>query len=186
MTNAKSAPGVFRVAALSSKTPQPFDLRPEAEARAAIAEQIGLSALRKLSFSGEIAPLGKRGWELSGTLGATVVQPCVVTLAPVTTRIDEEVTRRFLPAEEVLPEVDPGAEIEMPEDDTAEPLGDVIDTRAVMIEALSLALPLYPRAEDAELGEAVFAEDGAEPLRDADLKPFAALAALKNKASDDG
>ena len=38
----------------------------------------------------------------------------------------------------------------------------------------------------AELGEAVFAEDGAEPLRDADLKPFAALAALKNKASDDG
>ena len=35
----------------------------------------------------------------------------------------------------------------MPEDDTIEKLGREIDLAAVMIEALSLALPLYPRAD---------------------------------------
>ncbi|MFZ5961597.1 YceD family protein [Thalassococcus sp. BH17M4-6] len=183
MAAPKSAPGVFRVAALSTGQPTAFDLRPDAEARRVIAEEIGLLALRKLSFEGTLTPTGKRGWELNATLGATVVQPCVVTLEPVTTRIDEPVIRQYLPDLDTRP-VDPGAEIEMPEDDTIDPLGDVIDASAVMIEALSLALPLYPRADGAELGEAVFAEDGTTPIRDADLKPFAGLEALKNKLED--
>ena len=40
-----------------------------------------------------------------------------------------------------------------------------------------------PTAELRRLRKAMV---GNRPLRDADLKPFAALAALKNKASDDG
>ncbi len=43
-------------------------------------------------------------------------------------------------------------EAEMPEDDTAEPLPEVIDPGAVMFEALALALPDYPRAPKAETG----------------------------------
>jgi len=51
----------------------------------------------------------------------------------------------------------------------------VIDPAAVMIEALALAMPLYPRAEGADLGEAVHAEPGVTPMRDADARPFAGL-----------
>lgn len=69
----------------------------------------------------------------------------------------------------------------MPEDDSVEPLPDVIDVGVVATEALALALPLYPRAEGAELGEAVFTAPGEAPLRDGDLKPFAGLAALKDR-----
>ncbi|NNK79430.1 MAG: DUF177 domain-containing protein, partial [Litoreibacter sp.] len=54
----------------------------------------------------------------------------------------------------------------------------------IALEALSLALPAYPRAEGAELGETVFSEPGTDPMSDEDAKPFAALAALKNKMNE--
>jgi uncharacterized metal-binding protein YceD (DUF177 family) len=101
-----------------------------------------------------------------------------VTLEPVTTMVAEVVTRTYL-ADYQMPD---GEEVEIPEDDSQEPLGEVIDAAHVAMEALSLALPLYPRAPGVELGEVVVAPQGAAPLRDADLKPFAGLAALLDKA----
>jgi uncharacterized metal-binding protein YceD (DUF177 family) len=139
---------------------------------------MGISGVKKLLFEGQLTPNGRGDWRLDATLGATVVQPCVVTLAPVTTRIDEKVTRRFLSR---WSEPEAGSETEMPEDDTTEPLGSAIDPAAVMAEALALALPDYPRAEGADLGTAVFTEPGAEPLTDEAAKPFAGLADLKKK-----
>ena len=167
----------LRVADLPARKPARFALRPGAEALPLVAELIGAETVRKLSFAGELRPEGKRDYVLEADLGATVVQPCVVTLAPVTTRIEEHVVRRYL-AEMPEPEDD---EVEMPEDDSAEPLPDVIDPGAVMLEALALALPLYPRAPEAELGEARFAEPGVAPLTDDELKPFAGLAGLRDK-----
>lgn len=168
---------MFRVTELSSARPTGFELRPGPEDLSRLAREMELIDLRKLSFSGRIEADGSRGWRLSGHLGATVVQPCSVTLAPVTTRIEEDVERRFLPdMSDDLPE-----EMEMPEDDTVEPLGNSIDAGAVMEEALALALPLYPRADGAETGEAVFTESGKEALKDEDLRPFAALKSLKSK-----
>lgn len=178
MSSSDQSQGQFRVASLATRHPTRFELSPDAEARAALAQELGLSGLRKLSFRGEIAPSGKRGWTLTADLGATVVQPCVVTLEPVTTRIDTKVLRRFDP--NPTP-VQAGSELEMPEDDSVEPLGDVISVDSVMIEALSLALPSYPRAADADLGEANFAEPGIAPMSDEDAKPFAALQSLRDK-----
>jgi hypothetical protein len=63
---------------------------------------------------------GRARLAAGGRLGATVVQPCVATLAPVTTRIETGVTRRYL-ADWQEPE---GEEAEMPEDDTTEALPD--------------------------------------------------------------
>ena len=78
----------------------------------------------------------------------------------------------------------PGAdEMEMPDDDRQEPLPEAIDLSSILAEALTLNLPQYPRADDARLGEAVYAEPGVSPLRDEDTRPFAALAGLRR--SDD-
>ncbi|MEX0300945.1 MAG: DUF177 domain-containing protein, partial [Leisingera sp.] len=137
--------------------------------------------LRKLRFTGEIKAMGKKDWKLSGRLGATVVQDCVVTLEPVTTRIEEAVEITYLARFET-PE---GAEAEMPEDDSIEPLGTHIAPAAVMAEALALHIPAYPRKDGAELGEAVYAEDGVQPMRDEDAKPFAGLAALRGELKDE-
>ena len=85
------------VATLSQARTHRFEIIPDEAQRRQLATELGLSALRKLRFTGEIRSAGKRDWLLDGTLGATVVQPCVQTLAPVTTRIDTEVSRRFVP-----------------------------------------------------------------------------------------
>ena len=170
------------VSALNPRAEHPFELRPDAETCASLAEHLGASAIRKLRFSGRLQATGGRGWRLDAELGATVVQPCIVTLQPVTTRIDAPVTRRFLPAHEIEPE--PGPEVEIPEDDTLEPLGAEIDLQSVMAEALALAMPAYPRAEDAALGEAVYADPGVTPLRDEDTRPFAGLKGLREALRD--
>jgi uncharacterized metal-binding protein YceD (DUF177 family) len=154
----------------------PFTLEPDADARRAAAARLGIDAVRKLRFEGTLAPEGTRDWRLEARLGATVVQPCVVTLAPVTTRIDTVVLRAYL-ADFVEPEED---EAEMPEDETQEPLPDRLDLADVMLEALALALPDYPRAEGAELGGAAFAEPGVKPITDEDARPLAGLAALRD------
>lgn len=179
MTTPQGPAGPFPVSDLSNAAPTPFETQPDADARAELADALGLLALRKLRFSGTIAAEGKRDWRLDGKLGATVVQPCVVTLDPVTTRIDVPVTRRFLAEMPQGAEGDEG-EIEMAEDDSIEPLPRVIDVSAVMAEALALHLPLYPRASGADLGEAVFTEPGLAPMRDEDAKPFAGLAGLRD------
>lgn len=158
-----------------------FELAPEAAARATLAAELGLSALRKLRFSGRLIPEGRRDWRLVAELGATVVQPCVVSAEPVTTRIDEPVLRRFL---EEMPEPQ-GDEVEIPEDDSAEPLPATLDLAEVMAEALALALPLYPRLPGAALGEARFAAPGAAPIEEDELRPLSGLGALRDKLGGD-
>ncbi|RQP06902.1 DUF177 domain-containing protein [Paracoccus sp. MA] len=167
MTDSKAPQTRFRVAHLNPRQPTGFALAPDAAARAALAAELGLNALPRLRFSGSIRAVSSDAWEVTGTLAARVVQPCVVTLAPVATSLQEEVHRLFSP-HAAAPE---GDEVEMP-DDELEPLGQFIDIEAIMVEALALALPLYPRAEGAAL-------DAPEPEPAAETrKPFAGLADL--------
>lgn len=162
----------LRAAALSRRAPHAFDLRPDAAARARLAADLGIAALPALAFAGRLSPEGREDWRLEGELRATAVQACVVTGAPVTTRIAAPVLRRYL-AGWIEPEA---AEAEIPEDDSAEALPAVIDPGAAMREALSLSLPDYPRSPDAP-------PPGAPPPPAAGgaarPNPFAALAALK-------
>jgi uncharacterized metal-binding protein YceD (DUF177 family) len=167
-------PTRLRTGGLSPRTPTRFDHEAGAEERRALAADLGLLALRRLRLSGEITPAGRDAMVLSASLQADADQACVVTLAPVRAVIDEPVRRRYVAD---LP--DPtGEEVEMPEDDSLEPMPEVIDLVAIAAEALALALPLYPRAPGAELGPTAIGPDGVAPLTDADLKPFAGLAAL--------
>lgn len=171
---------VIRVADLSTRRPVTFDLAPDAANTEAIAAELDLLGLRKLRFGGTLSAEGRKDWLLQGELGATVIQPCVVTLEPVLTRIDEKITRRFSP-DANFDTVEPSAEIEIPEDETFEPLGAEIDLTRVMVEALALALPRYPRSDGAELGSLTISEEGVAPMTDEETKPFAALASLRDK-----
>lgn len=159
-----------------------FCFVPSDEDRNLLIERFELRTLKKVRFEGTLAPQDKADWQLSGTLGATAVQSCVVTLGPVTTRVDVPVVRRYL----ADPEPEPVAEeIEIPEDDSIEPMPDEVDLLDLLSEALGLALPDFPRATDAELEQTTFTEPGKTPLEDADTSPFAALKALKDNKQDD-
>jgi len=153
-----------------------FDESPtEAEAEA-VRAALGLRGLRKMRFQGEITPLGKRAWLVSGTLGASITQSCVVSLEPVKTRLDVPVSIRFLPESDIA--------YDTPEDvleDDVEPLGAVLDLGHVATEALSLAMPDYPRSDTAALAQTTAEPAGAAPVLDEDVKPFADLKALRDK-----
>lgn len=169
MSTTPSSPARLRVAHLSPNKPTSFTLNVEAARRKAIAAELELTKLSELTFSGRITAEGRDDWRLSAQLKARAVQPCVVTLAPVASDIETEVSRHYtqhVPAPA-------GDEVEMGDDETV-PLGAFIDIEALMIEELILALPDYPRAPGAGFGAAA-AED-ASPVET--RRPFAGLGKL--------
>lgn len=185
-SNADQFSHVVTVATLSRASSREFDLVPDAGALARLRENLDLLGLRKVSLRGTLSPEGKRDWRLKAVLGATVVQPCVVSLKPVTTRIDEPVERVWRTEARRHDAV--AEEVEIPEDVNEEELGREIDLGAVLSEALALALPPWPRAEGVRLGEAVYSAPDTEPMRDEDARPFAALKGLRaalGKADDE-
>lgn len=171
---------ILRIADLPTRKATRFELVPDKAHLAKMESELDLLGLSKLRFTGLVKAQGKRDWVLDAQLGATVVQACTVTLAPVTTRLSENLTRRYSP-DAAFDEEDAPTEMEMPEDDELEPLPQTLDLHTIMAEALALALPLYPRAENAELPVKTAQPRGAEPISDEELKPFAGLSALRDK-----
>ncbi len=172
----RTGQAILRLSSLPGRQPHAFTHVPDAAEIAGLTRQLELSALRKVRLEGRLRPVGARDWDLEARLGASVVQPCRLTMEPVTTRIEEPVVRRY--RAEVAP-VTEAEEMEMPEDDTVEELPASLDLSALLAEALALAVPAYPQAPGAEGGAAIAAPPGEPPLTDDALKPFAGLADLR-------
>lgn len=141
-----------------------------------LVELLDLVSLRKLRFEGALHPVAARDWQLRADLGATVVQPCVVTLDPVTTRIDQRVDITYVAGFDEPT----AAESEMDSDDSVEALVEEIDLESVLAEALALHVPDYPRKEGVALANAVSGhEDTSE--EEERQRPFAGLGDLRDK-----
>ena len=148
-----------------------FVLSADTATRAAVANVVGLVELPRLEAQFEVRRHGRAGLKLQGTVSASVVQSCVVTLNPVENEVSEEVEVVFSPDA-----ADPRPESEPVDVDAAivEPelvVGGAIDLGAIAVEFLVLGLDPYPRRPDAAF-EAPAAEDRGD-------SPFAALAALR-------
>lgn len=169
----------FTVATLSRARAHGFDLRPEGEEAVKIASFLKIRSVADLRFKGDLTAQSQDAWRIDGRLTAKVTQDCVISLAPVVQIVDEIVVRPYVPEEDLatMSEVD----LDPDSDDDPEAFTDVIDPGQLALEALALALDPYPRAEDAALDQTRFAPPGVVPLSEDDLKPFAGLAALKDK-----
>ena len=170
----------LRLTDLPQRKPTRFEVVADDGALKELADALLVTSVRKARLNGSMTPVAGRDWHLAAQLGATVVQPCSVTLEPVVTRIDVSVERRYTDAP-LQDDIEAGSEVEMPEDDTLEPLPEVVDLGALLLEELSLAVPAYPRAEGVGLGNVLAGPEGAEPLDDDAIKPFSALAGLRDK-----
>lgn len=166
---------VIRFAELPNRKRSHFTIEPDAAGRKAMAAVLDVLAIKKLRFDGALIPTGKRDWRIEATIGATVHQACVVTLDPVTTRIDEDIIRTYV-AKYDYP-VDP--EVEVPEDDSADPMPETLDLIDVILEALTLILPPYPRKDGVQAQLVGVTEPGKALMTDEDARPFAGLAALR-------
>ena len=140
-----------------------------------VVKQHGLIKLQKASFLGTVLPLNQGDWVLSGRLGASIEQPCSLTLLPVRTRIDTQVTRNF--RKSLLPL----SKTALDTDENDEQLHQIIDIFCIFSEALSLELPDYPKTENIVATIIDYGPPGIVALTDDTAKPFAVLAGLKDK-----
>lgn len=141
-------------------------------------QTLNVLSLKNTRFRGRIFATGGANWTLTAQLNAHITQACIITLQPVTTHIQESVTRVYSADWNKYTN---GTDIEIPPDDTLEPLTDKIDIAAVFLESLALSLPLYPRAKGANFGSRVYTETGT--VKAADRHPFAGLKAWHAKDS---
>lgn len=141
--------------------------------RAALAKRFGLLDLGRLDAHVTLRRTHGGMLRLNAHLSADVTQACVVTLAPVPGRIEEDfaiVYSAAAGAAEVA--------IDAEEDSVREPWPEgPLDIGEAVAQELALALDPYPHAPGAALASPVTTE---APESDT-VNPFAVLAKLKNE-----
>jgi uncharacterized metal-binding protein YceD (DUF177 family) len=149
-----------------------------AEQLQAVSLALGVTACEHMAISYTLHGIMDGTYRLAGRLKARVVQPCVITLEPVTQEIEEALGVDYWPADQ-MPEPAKG-EITVLEDDAdMQPLIDGrIDVGAVAYEVLASAVDLYPRKAGATFEWEDKAAGGAQPAK---VNPFSVLAKLKDK-----
>jgi len=155
-----------------------------ADERAALAKRYGALGVKRIAVEGKLRREGL-GWLLKARVTARVTHACVATLDPLDQFIDEPIERMYVPG---APQLDELLDLDIDADDPPEPLGREIDLGEVAAETAALALDPYPRSDKAAPVETAAAPEGTAPLTDEDVrpKPFAGLAALKEKLEKDG
>ncbi len=149
--------------------------------RAALARRFGMLSLDRLSATLRLERAGARNLvRIAGRLAAEVTQACVVTLEPVSARLEKDFTLLYdLDAATAQGEA-VGAREVMVEPEAEEPPESVgphgIDLGEAVAQQLAIALDPYPRGPGAALPEEPRA--GAGGVRAA-AGPFAALESLK-------
>jgi uncharacterized metal-binding protein YceD (DUF177 family) len=142
---------------------------------AALSLRFGLVSIKHLIAELTLTPQGD-AVVMAGHLSAQVTQSCVATGEPVTAPIQSDFTIRFTGPDAVPADT----ELEIDADDCDEMThdGHVIDMGEAVAQTLALALDPWPRHPDAD---AILKASGA--MEGADVGPFAALKALKDKMS---
>jgi uncharacterized metal-binding protein YceD (DUF177 family) len=165
-----------------------FALAATADECAHLAERFGVDAVRRLEATVSVRPMKGGSVVVEGEAEAALTQQCVVTLAPVETRVTA--TFSLVYAEETgedetatVIDIDPDAP------DLPDPIVDgMVDVGEAVAEQIALGIDPFPRAEGAEFHAPDADEAGG---READRPgggpggPFADLAALKNKLERD-
>jgi uncharacterized metal-binding protein YceD (DUF177 family) len=173
----KQSPEFSRPVAVETVTEEAaFVIEATSGERDNLARRVGVVSVDHLSADLRLIRLMGAIIRLEGRLTAEITQSCVVTLAPVHSRIAVAVDRRYGPAE-ALADADT-EDIPFEEDDLPEVLVDgVIDLGEAVSEQLALEIDPFPRAEGAEFPGY---STGPEPAEKA-KSPFAALEDLLKK-----
>ena len=166
--------GLITLARLDRQKFHSFSFVPNPQLRRQMADEMGVTHLIQLQFSGTLVATCQSDWKLSGDLLAKIRQQCVVSLDPVMSQIKTKVVRNFLRDEQKL-RCDHNGRI--PSDDDVETLTHVINLYDIAREVLVLEAPTYPRATKISF----VGDDSVDKISQ---KPFAVLEKLKKNLED--
>lgn len=167
----------LRVESLRESGGGDFSGEAGAEEREALARRFGVQAVHALSYRARLTPKGD-GWTVEGEVAARLEQICVVTLEPMEVDIDERFARELQPGATTATATH---EVEIVRDDEPDILGAEIDVAEIAAEAAALAVDPWPRRDDAAFENRLQGPPGVEALTDEAARPFAALAALRQR-----
>jgi uncharacterized metal-binding protein YceD (DUF177 family) len=156
------------------------DLTAGPNVQAELAAIANVQGITNLSASFDVTPERSDSFRVTGTVRGQVSQTCVVSLEPLQNEVEEEIDVIFAPEHEaeaararLAKEEEEG---EGSGDDPPEAIrGGVIDLGSLAAEFFVLGIDPYPRRPGTQF-EAILTPPDAED------HPFAALAALKEKA----
>lgn len=141
--------------------------------RAELVRQLPLVSCEELTVHYTIKATGRDAYALTGNVVAEVTQSCIITLEPVSARLDEPLDCKFVPAASMPTEQTEEEELSNLEE--LEPIeGGLLNVGRVVFEVISTGLDPYPRRPGAE-----WKGDDAEGDDPAASGPFSALAGLK-------
>lgn len=144
--------------------------------RAELARQLPLVSFESLTVQYHIKPAGRDRYALTGRVKGELIQSCIVTLDPVSAKLDEPLDCKFVPPAFIPTQQ--AEEEELSSVDELEPIeGGILNVGQVVFEVISSGLDPYPRRADAQWES----QDDAAGIEDAAPGPFAALAGLKKK-----
>lgn len=149
----------------------PVIIEADAGQRAALAEAHLLLSVERFRAELLIRAWNAGGIQVTGTVQATIVQECIVTLEPLTAGISESVEAIFVPETSPLakPDIADG-ELFLAADGPDGPEtfdGETIDAGALAEEFFALGIDPYPRREGASVAPS--------PDADPEASPFAVL-----------
>lgn len=140
--------------------------------RADLIARLDLVALQALRLDYELAPAGRGRFRLTGRWTARAAQTCGVTLEPIAHAFDEAFSIEFWTPGAWERHVASGGDVAAGPDEEAPEVieNGVIDPGHLLEQLLIVALPPFPRREDAQLNW----REGEGP----DASPFAVLRGL--------
>lgn len=142
--------------------------------RSAIAEALHLLKLARLVARYRIKSVSGGGYRLSGKVTADVEQACVVTLDPVTSKVEAPFDVEFRPRVETADNDEDASVLSGPDVDILE--RGIVPVGRIVFETVSASLDPYPRRPDAEFNWRD--PQASEPEK---ASPFAALSKLRDK-----
>lgn len=158
------------------ETGRHVELEASEATRAVLAKPAGVDALERLVANFDLTRRGRDGLRVSGRVGATVQQTCVVTLEPMLNEIDEAVDVEFVPARENADTWKDEVVLTQSADEREPLLDGTVDLGVLATEFLILGVDPYPRKPGVEFEVPKVASDTAG-------HPFAALAALQKEGT---
>lgn len=171
-----------------------LSISPDDDARARLAQRLGLVSLDALTADIEITHhAGEAAYFVKARAEADVTQNCVVTMEPVVNHVSDEFEAWYADPEatisiakarhEKLTEKGHGEQPILDEKDDPEALVDgKIDLGELVTQYLSLAINPYPHAEGVEFQPVVDKKGGEDD--DGMKNPFAALKDWKDKLAN--
>ena len=167
------------VSKLISQKGHKFNLSPRKDTLQEISEKLDVLLLKTLSFSGQIYPINSHDLKLNARLNAVVIQTCGISLEPMKTTLETNVTRIFSRDwDESKLRLD-----ETSMETSIERQKETINLMEILIEELALEIPVYPKSKtylETSTNSDYWID---EKEVGSGNKPFAILSDLKKKMS---